>query len=507
MPFTHTVQQGETLNQIANKYGFRNYRDAGVNSVKSGNFDLIGVGEQITLNNYDPNKVQTSGSPTPSVISSTDNAQQFNDNKAKLDTILAGRNQTTDEKVDDSNTYSSLAEAEEALKRKANTDTTTDTNTGLINDPLYTKSRADDRAKIDDATQKMIADKNDYLSSINTRLADIDAVTRSTIDRISLTAEKRIKEQERINAINTDRVKAYGVGGSAMYQPIQFSDAVSERERKGAEEINNLERLRDQAITEAENAGRLGKSDLLDEKLKGLAEIEGKLNSKLQEIEKESDAQYELLRTLRKEKEAERLAKVKEVQDRLRAFVALNKEEYQDLTPEEIEGKIAEVMKASNLSYSEAYNAIMDGIQTNLDDEKARAEIDRIKADTKYKEEQANTQKSQQYKNYKSANETEESSVAKMSADIPDSFASVEDAEAQRQAFIKKYGKTGATHWNSIFEITDPELGTKKLNYPIGSNNSSKEVEVAQNAKVGEVVTINGKKYKKVGADDYEPAE
>lgn len=474
MSFVHTVKKGDTLNSIANQYGFRNYKEAGINSVQSGNFDRIGIGEQITLNNYDPNKVQTSSTPTPPVISSTDNAQTFNDNKAKLDKILAGQNPNTETDTTTDTNKSALSKEEQAIKDAKDLGTATEVNTQIINDPLYTKSRADDQAKINEATLKMEADKEDYISSINTRLANIDAVTASTIERITLTADKRIKEQQRINQINTDRVRAYGVGGSGVYQPIQFSDAITERERKGAEEVNNLERLRDQAIADAETAGRLGKSDLLDEKLKGLAEIEDKLRTKLSEIETESDQQYQLLRTLRKEKEAERLAKVKEVQDRLRAYVALNRDEFQNLTPDEIEGKIAEVMKSSNLSYSEAYNAIMDGIQVNLDDEKAKAEIERIKADTAYKQQQANTEKSQQYKNYKSANnETKNPTVAEMSADIPDSFANEADAEAKRQEFIKKYGKTGATHWNSVFEITDPELGTKKYNYPIGSKSSS----------------------------------
>ena len=41
MAFKHKVLPGETLNTISQKYGFANYKKAGVSSVPSGNFDLI----------------------------------------------------------------------------------------------------------------------------------------------------------------------------------------------------------------------------------------------------------------------------------------------------------------------------------------------------------------------------------------------------------------------------------------------------------------------------------
>ena len=51
MPISYTVKQGDTLNDIASSYGYKNYKDAGVSSVSSGNFDLIRPGEVVNLGN------------------------------------------------------------------------------------------------------------------------------------------------------------------------------------------------------------------------------------------------------------------------------------------------------------------------------------------------------------------------------------------------------------------------------------------------------------------------
>jgi hypothetical protein len=467
MPFKYTTKKGDTLNKIANQFGFRNYKDAGIRSVASGNFDQIGIGEQIVLENYDPNRVQTSPTATPPVISSKDNAQAFADNKNKLETILAGQRP-------DATTGEPTPEPTPTPTPTPEGGTGAPTNEQIINDPLYTKSRADDRAKIAQATVNNQQEVDDYTASIGTRLQDVDAVTRSAIERITLTANKRIKEQERINTINTDRVRAYGVGGSGIYKPIQFSDAITERERKGAEEVQELERLRDSAIAEAENAGRLGKSNLLAEKLEGLNDIEDRLRTKLSAIDKESDEQYNLLVKLRKEKEAERLKKVEEVTNRLKAFISLNKDEYENMTPEQIEEKVAEVMRVSNLSYSEAYNAIMDGIQVDLKDVKTQAEIEKIKAQTATEAERAKTERSKQAKNYRTDDKKDEDFTNTQKQKLEQ--AGLGDAERQQKLDF---------FYDEFYN----------------------EADYVQSAEVGSIVVIEGKRYKKTADNDFELIE
>jgi|GEM_PF-38081 len=57
-PVIYEVQNGDTLNAIAVKYGFSNYKTAGIVSVPSGNLDLIRPGDLITIG--DTNNISTS---------------------------------------------------------------------------------------------------------------------------------------------------------------------------------------------------------------------------------------------------------------------------------------------------------------------------------------------------------------------------------------------------------------------------------------------------------------
>jgi hypothetical protein len=480
MSFKYKVQQGDTLNKIANKHGFRNYKDAGISSVPSGNFDLIRAGEEVSLDNYNPNNIQSLPTPTPPVLSSKDNAQEFNDNRNKLDNILAGQRPE-----DNGNKPIDIKPIDKPIETKQ----PKPDNTQVINDPLYLKSRADDQAKIDTARTNMEQDKTDYLASITTRLADVDAVTKSAIDRITATAERRINEQNRINAVNTDRVRAYGLGrGGAEYKPIMFSDAVTERERKGADEIARLERERDTAIREAETAGRLGKSAILKEKLSDLNDIEDRMRERFGEIEAESEKQYQTLRTLRKEKEVERLKKVKDMQERLQAFVSLHSDEYQNMSDEEIEQKVAEVMRAG-LSYSEAYSAIMDGMQVDFDAEKSKAsiaktkaEVAKIKEQTKTEAQKGKTEQSKQYKNYKDADKED----------------SKDDLTTTQKQKIEQAGLGDASRKQKL-DFLHGEAG--------GDSTVYSERQYAEDAEVGEIVILNGKMYKKSSDKDFDPVE
>ncbi len=49
MATTYTVKEGDTLNGISQKYGFKSYKDAGITGYKSGNPDLIRTGEVLTI--------------------------------------------------------------------------------------------------------------------------------------------------------------------------------------------------------------------------------------------------------------------------------------------------------------------------------------------------------------------------------------------------------------------------------------------------------------------------
>lgn len=57
---TYVVQAGDTLNTIAQKYGFPDYIKAGISSVPSGNFDFIKVGDVIVIKQVNINTTATS---------------------------------------------------------------------------------------------------------------------------------------------------------------------------------------------------------------------------------------------------------------------------------------------------------------------------------------------------------------------------------------------------------------------------------------------------------------
>jgi len=75
MATTYTVQKGDTLNAISAKYGFKNYKEAGITGYKSGNPDLIYAGEVLTIGGKAP--ASTVKPPaTTADVTSTINANQ-----------------------------------------------------------------------------------------------------------------------------------------------------------------------------------------------------------------------------------------------------------------------------------------------------------------------------------------------------------------------------------------------------------------------------------------------
>lgn len=393
MSFKYKVQQGDTLNKIANKYGFTNYKQAGVSSVPSGNFDLIRVGEEIELGNYDPNKVTTDNSSAPYIVSSLDNAQLFKENKDKLDGIVNEQD---------------IAALNRADKETLNEtkDNTADEGTGGVNEmkwdtpdqKLYEMSRLDDEGKANELIEQWETDVEDYLDSLDTRLADIDSVARSSIERIEASSARRINEQKRINKINTDRVRAYGLG-SSLYKPIQYSDSITEREREGADLVQQMERERDSAINEALSAAREGESALLSGKMDALNDIEDRIRDKLKEIEEESDKHYKLLQDIRKQEEAKHKALIEGQSKRLSAYIQLHKDEYAGLDAQALEQKILTDMRATGLGFSDVFNTIQSALATDYESEEARLQNEKLQAQINTEKERAKTERSKQTSN------------------------------------------------------------------------------------------------------------
>lgn len=358
MPVTYKVQKGDTLNSIAQRYGYSNYKDAGISSVPSGNFDLIRPDEEITIGNA---KSGVGDIKTTPIVTSQDVAQGFKEDSNSLDSIINAP------KLEDDPTV----EKDETKK---------DGKTGNELFDNYRKSADDAKLKADEEAEEVLGE---YDSLYKLELAAVDARTRSTINSLKQSFSQRIQEQKRINKVNVDRVKAYGLGsGAAQYTPIAWTDAITERERKGAEEVQGLEIERQNLIDAAKAAKEESNAALLSQKIKDYNAVKDKLNQKLKDIEAESKAQYEALRTLREEQEADFKEKQAESLKRLQAYYTLNTDEIENLSDDEKEALVNQIAGKYGFETYEVLGVLDQAVMPNFERLQAEADLERTKAQT-----------------------------------------------------------------------------------------------------------------------------
>lgn len=375
MAIKYVVKQGDTLNDIAKGYGYKNYKDAGISSVPSGNFDLIRPGEEINIGNYDPTKASTINTGAP-VISS-------NDRKGEYDKLSGEINDRATDTTD--------------LKGKSGTDTTTgkkgkegktietpaDETTG---DPIYDaylKQRKTTEAK----EQKWAEDQKREINQLLPQtLSMIDDEYRASKFSIESTYAKLIDTQVRLNALDRDRIKAYGLQNGGQYMPIEFTRAVSASEQKGAGEIGRLEGERTGLLSKAKSARREGRIGAMRQNVKDLQDVEDQMRKRVDSLLKEVQTRFEITEKAREKKEKERqelLTKsVKTV-----AFKYLD--DFNDAKdPTKQDELIKKIIKDSNgtLSdedyydiYSSLATASQDSEKSALDMEKKKIDIENTK--------------------------------------------------------------------------------------------------------------------------------
>lgn len=457
MSYSYTVKQGDTLNGIAQQHGFSNYKDAGVSSVPSGNFDLIKAGETITLNNHDPNNVKSFGS-TPSVISSNDNKQQFATDSGKIDNVAGAFDASIlgtkpEDKIPKEDLASfkkanpTLSFKEEDLKKynEAN---------GVSSDPLFNsldKAQKEQDVKLE---ADKIAKKQEYETLYQTSLSAIDATAKATIDSINTTYNKRINEQNRINRINIDRTKAYGLANGGQYTPMDFGDAITGKELEASDKISALESERTSLIAQAKSARDSGASKLLRDKLNDLTKIDEDLRKQLKEVADESEKKYKVLRDIRVEeekKQKERQTKaLKQVSDLAPAF----SKEYETMSPKDKDAFIQKIVAQTGLDYASVYSSIESSIMKSQTDALTLAGK---KQDLKLKE--ANTAKAWRTPAPKTTTTPEG-----FKGTIPTTFTGESDYNAKRAEFVRLNGTKGASHWDAVFPkdpITKDPVYTK----------------------------------------------
>ena len=361
----YTVKPGDTLNKIANSYGYKDYKEAGITSVPSGNFDLIRPGETITIGGSADTSKVGSFSSTP-IVTSLDSKNQFEKDSSELDKIVNAPVLPDDTQA-----------PEDTTKDTADT---TKTSSGDKTYDAFRESADAAKLKAEEEANSVL---KEYDSLYKLELAAIDAKTRSTVNSLKQSFAQRIEEQKRINKVNVDRVKAYGLGGSsAQYLPIMWSDAITERERDGAEEVNGLERERQNLIDLAKAAQREGNAALLSQRITDYNNVKEKLNKRLSEIEADSAKQYEMLRKIRQEQEADFQQKKEEAKLRLQAYYQLNPDEVENLSPEEKEALVNTLSAKYGFENYEVLGVIDSVNAVDYESMKSQAEIDRINAQT-----------------------------------------------------------------------------------------------------------------------------
>lgn len=372
MAFIYEVKKGDTLNAIAQRYGFSNYKTAGISSVPSGDFDLIRPGEKITLQNYNaPTAVPTITEGSP-VVSSADLAAGFKQDEDTLGTKEppVKKDGTPTKEILPPTLDTGRPEGDKAKPEK----------TGDAFVDAYNKSIASIQTSVNEsnriAKERAETEKRYY----DTALASIDATVNATIQRIGATYDKRVAEQQRINQLNIDRAKAYGLATGAQFTPIEFGDAISLREQEASDKISELENQRNSLIAEAKAARDKGEAGLLREKMDNLNKIEDDLRKTLNEADKAADAQYKLFRDLRKEQEAKIKADKEELIKKFAARAEYLADKYKDLKPEEKVKFVNDLVTKGWGEYFDISSALEKAVRDKEDEalkkEKTKAEIE-----------------------------------------------------------------------------------------------------------------------------------
>ena len=455
-------------------------RGSGVFSVDDRSFLLTSEGYR--EGSYDaPTKKFTAFSDTlenieetPSVISSEDLGQTYKQDSDTLDEIIEGFEQGETE----TKTEAEKRALDTGVEDKSKVEKTETTGDPLIDaynvgiDRLQESINESNRI----ARERAESEKRYY----DTSLAALDATVAATIARIGATYDKRISEQERINQLNIDRVKAYGLAGSGRFTPISFGDAISGREQAAADKIAELESQRNAFLAEARAARDAGEAGLLRDRMDNLNTVEDNLRKQINEAEKAAEAQYKLFREFRQAEETKHKEKLEELRDRFISQLSPSLvDEYEGKSDEEKKTFIEDLQKKGwgdfLFIYSTLENAITEKSTAGRKVRKEEASIDATRALAEQRRREGG-----------------------MAADVTESFQSKEDFNSKQREFIKKHGEKGKKYWDAIFLDEFDE-------YVYETASGDDEETKAKNASIGDIVTIDGVKHKKVGDDDFVP--
>ncbi len=344
--------------------------------------DYVGSAEQnvvLLKHLQDTSEITTIDEPTP-IISSKDSAQEFNDNSDKIDDLAPGE-------APEGQVYDALNKKFVDVPKAPGGDIEFDKDTGTVKptgDVIFDKLNEFTTTESTRIKAELESAREDYQSLYTTSLASIDSTVEATIGSINATFDKRIKEQERINQLRIDSAKAYGLSRGGRFTPLAYKDAISNREIEAADKISALETQRNTLIAEARAARDTGNAALLRQRVEDLNTIDEQIRSQLKDVQKRADEQYTLLRKLRKEEEEKNEAALEDMAKRLTALSGKYADVFDDMTPEEQDALIQNLINQTGLDYATIFGilntASIEGGERTLKTQKAELDIENIKS-------------------------------------------------------------------------------------------------------------------------------
>jgi hypothetical protein len=299
MPYKYTVQKGDTLNKIAQRHGFENYKKAGIESVPSGNFDMIRPGETVTLANYQqPVQYDT----TEDHINYEKNNIRYEQNygsggamgSSEFDKAQEGPNggaltQVSEVDMGDGTkvvVYSDGSQEVVGQKKEGTAQTT--------------QENIDTRTKeITDKYNKEI----DYATSELDRIgAQQDQNTNNLIESIKQTYASRIEIMEDLNNRSLQGERQVGIrSGRSRYTNQTNRDILTDTEKRGIDRVAKLEGEMLSLIVQAEQARTEEDIELFNERMDRLNEINDNMQNEIVDMQKSA---YDALDALREEQKA-----------------------------------------------------------------------------------------------------------------------------------------------------------------------------------------------------------
>lgn len=232
--------------------------------------------------------------------------------------------------------------------------------------PLFDSVEADRKAQQDEIKQQESDRIEVQRGLLTTGLALIDKTYQSTINNVMATYEASRSVQERINKLNISRTKAYGLGtGDALRAPIEYTNAVSQRETEAAAKINALDTARNAAIFAAEVARDKGEFDMLQNNMDKINDIEDQMRTSLNQVANEATSRLTLLTKINEQQMAEQ----KEQSTKALAEMAFKYSGEFDKADDTKKDSIIKSIIAQNpgISYGEVYASLQKVAQDKTD--------------------------------------------------------------------------------------------------------------------------------------------